>query len=295
MEQSSSQKPGGIDAEQKGKGGFLFVPITGRKGQAEGLATRKRLRAHVMHNFRDKKAEMAQRKAPGAVGVGGQQTRNLKGTAGQKLRFRLGDHGQLEESIPIRHRNKKADQQVNADNGVEMPGELARLKEQAAPSPDFETWTRQSFGEQPDLQLDFQPNFSLPALLLTSGKHPRRNVTGGYFEKDMSTTSWASLETMPTALAQVALPTSPLMPFGKARLDPFNVLPFQLSKRDEDFIEHFRSWETDSWCPVNGRGVWFTFALRNELLFHATMYHWGEFFISYIIRRGRQGGHSKSF
>jgi hypothetical protein len=291
MEQPSSQNPGGVDAEQEVQGGFLFVPITGSKGQAQDQATRKRLRAHVMHNFRDKKAEKGQRKAPGGGGSAGQQTRNAPNNAGQKLRFRLGDHGQLEENIPMRHRQKKVDQPIDDENDVGMPTELARRKQQAVSNPDFEMWTKQYFGDQPDLEYDLQPNFQLPALLHTSEKQQYRTVTEGYHEQDASKGFWEDLETLPTttALVQVPLPTSPLLPFGRARLDPLNVLPFQLSKRDEEFIEHFRSWETDSWCPVNGRGVWFAFALQNELLFHATMYHWGEFLISYIVKRVRQG------
>lgn len=278
MHKESSQNPNGVDAEQELHGGFMFVAITGSKGQAQDKGTRKRLRAHVMHNFRDKKAELSQRGVSGEDDRVGQQARKAPANAGQKLRFRLKDDGQLEENIPLRQRKKKMDKQISAENDVKESGDSDRQKQPAAPSPDFETWARQYFGEQANIPPDLQPNFQLPFLLHMSEKQQYKTVTKGLFDESAPKHLWEEVDTLPksTAPAQIPLPTSPLVPFDKGRLDPLNVLPFQVSRRDEEFIENFRAWETDSWCPVNGSGVWFGFALKDELLFHATIYHWGE-------------------
>ena len=143
----------------------MFVAITGRKGQAQDKGTRKRLRAHVMHNFRDKKAELNQRRVPEESNWAGQQARIAPTNAGQKLRFRLREDGQLEENIPLRQRKKKADQQNDAEHDVEEPAQSGKGKQPAAvSSPDFETWTRQYFGDQPALQPELQPDFQLPFL-----------------------------------------------------------------------------------------------------------------------------------
>jgi hypothetical protein len=286
MQESSSQNPDVDVSEQGVQGGFMFVAITGSKGQAQDKGTRKRLRAHVMHNFRDKKAELNHRRVPGESNWAGQQARIAPTNAGQKLRFRLREDGKLEENVPLRQRKKKANQQNDAEHDVGEPAESGSAKQPAASSPDFEMWTRQYFGDQPALQPELQPDFQLPFLLPTSDKQQYRTVTEGYFDNNNSKNFLEDFETFPTntALAQIPLPTSPLVPFGKARLDQLNVIPFRLSRRDEEFIEHFRAWETDSWCPVNGRGVWFAFALQDELLFHATIYHWGESISSFSLR-----------
>ena len=74
--------------------------------------------------------------------------------------------------------------------------------------------------------------------------------------------------------ADQALPTAPLLAFGRSRLDPFGIIPFDLTRREEMLIDRFHSYIAQSWCPVSAQGPWFGFALQDELLFHATMFHW---------------------
>lgn len=169
------------------QGGFIFVAVTGRKGEAQDKGTRMRLRAHVMHNFQDKKAELKQRKVPEDGNWAGQQAGLAPTNAGQKLSFRLKEDGQLEENVPLRQRKKKADQQNDAEHDVEEPAQSGNRKQPAAASsPDFETWTRQYFGDQLALQPELQPDFQSPFLLPASEKQQYRTVTEGHFHKNAS-------------------------------------------------------------------------------------------------------------
>lgn len=259
----------------------MFVALSGKKDSTKDKGTRKRLRAHVMHNFRDKATKSSQRRSSEEADRINHPQQKAPANAGQKLRFRLKDNGKLEESVPLRQRKKKTGQEKDDEPDVPVLTEKESEKGPALPSPNFEAWSRQYFGDQPDLQPDLQPDFQLPFLLPHYEKQQYRTLTEGYFDKDKSKNFWedAEVTSTTTELTQIPLPTSPLVPFGISRLDPLNVLPFPLSRRDEEFIDRFQNWETDSWCPVNGRGIWFNFALKDELLFHATMYHWGMHFV----------------
>ena len=277
MPKSSIQDPDRVAPEQDVQGGFMFVAITGKKDQAQDKGARKQMRAHVMHNFRGKESKLNQWGRVEDGDRSAQQAGHIPTNVGQKLRFRLKDDGILEESVPLRQRGKKVRSRKDDKVAEGLPDEASEER-QAVPTPDFESWTRQSSGDQPDFQLDSQPDFHLPFLSPPQKTRQHGAVTEGYFDKKAPTNFWDDVDATSTskAIAGIRLPTSPLLPFGISRLDPLSVLPFALSRRDEEFIDRFRLWETDSWCPVNGRGSWFTFALRDKLLFNATMYHWGK-------------------
>ena len=34
----------------------------------------------------------------------------------------------------------------------------------------------------------------------------------------------------------------------------------------------------ETWCPISGQSAWFPFAINDQLLFHATIYHWAMHF-----------------
>ena len=277
MPKTSIQGPDGVIPEQDVQGGFMFVAITGKKDHAQDKGARKQMRAHVMHNFRGKGTKSNQWGSVEEGNRSAQQARHIPNSTGQKLRFRLNDDGILEESVPMRQRRKILNLKKDDKVAEGLPVQASE-EGQAVTTPNFESWTGQYFGDQPDLQLDPQPDFHLPFLHPPQKTQRYRAVTEGYFDKDASTKFWEDINAPSTskAILDLRLPTSPLLPFGISRLDPLSVLPFTLSPRDEELIDRFRIWETDSWCPVNGRGSWFTLALRDELLFNATMYHWGE-------------------
>lgn len=285
MQKGSGQRSDRVVPEPEVQGGFMFVALTGRKDQPKDNGTRKKLRAHVMHNFRGKETKPnGIRKGPEDSGEKSQK-KTPANTGGQKMRFRLKENGKLEESVPLRQRRKKVDQKNDEEGDTYEPRKYER---QEPLDPEFETWTRQYFRQEPSLEPDLQPDFQLPLIFPTTEKQQFRTVTEGYFDEKAPKNYWEDVEIdynltpTTTTLEQVRLPTSPLLPFGISRLDPLNVLPFVLSRRDEQLLDRFQHWETESWCPVNGRGVWFSYAIRDELLFHATMYHWGVHFSTKI-------------
>ena len=280
----ANHSPEAVDREAEVQGGFMFVALTGQKGQVKDRGTRRKLRAHVMHNFRDKETKQHSKGLP-AEAADDIAIHESAGpiVVGQKLRFRLGDNGRLEESVPLRQRKNKAAPKSEGKGVAEViPDKLPEGRE-AIPTPDLEEWMQQYFREEPDDQSNLTPDFQLPLLLPTSRKGDFATLTEENFGPANQRNFWEdiavdySLAHSTQALTQ-RLPTSPLLPFGIARLDPLNTLPFRLSRRDEEFIDRFQHWETDSWCPVNGRGTWFTHAMQDKLLFHATMYHWGMHF-----------------
>jgi hypothetical protein len=283
MPKSSSQNPDWVIPEPDVQGGFMFVALTGKKDQAKDNGARKKLRAHVMHNFRDKETKVNGRRK-GFEDSGDQSRKTSPAKGGQKMRFRLKENGKLEESIPLRQRRRRADRKQDEEGEVEKHIEQQPQEGQALPDPDFEAWSRQYFRQDAILSPDLQPDFLLPTLLSPTEKQQFRTVTEGYFDDRPSRNFWEdvkvgySLTPSVTTLEQVRLPTSPLLPFGISRLDPFNILPFTLSRRDEELIDRFQHVESETWCPVNGRGVWFNYAMQDELLFHATFYHWGMHF-----------------
>lgn len=72
--------------------------------------------------------------------------------------------------------------------------------------------------------------------------------------------------------------TSPLILFGKRRIDPFGVLPFNLTPWDEVLLDRFCHYKKWPWCPINGQNLWPEFALSDELVFSATLFSWGTSF-----------------
>jgi Fungal specific transcription factor domain len=283
MPKSSSQTPDRVIPEPEVQGGFMFVALTGKKDQAKDNGARKKLRAHVMHNFRDKETKTNGGRK-GSEDSGDQSRKTSPAKGGQKMRFRLKENGKLEESVPLRQRRRRAERKQDEERDIEELVEQQPQEGQALPDPDFEAWSRQYFRQYPILEPDLQPDFQLPSLLSTTEKPQFKTVTEGYFDDKTLRNFWEDVEVdysltpSVTALEQVRLPTSPLLAFGVSRLDPFNVLPFAISRRDEELIDRFQHYEMETWCPVNGRGIWFAYAMQDEPLFHATFYHWGMHF-----------------
>ncbi|KAJ9605998.1 hypothetical protein H2200_009847 [Cladophialophora chaetospira] len=74
------------------------------------------------------------------------------------------------------------------------------------------------------------------------------------------------------------VPGMPVTWLGSRNIDVFGVLPVHLDEGDEASIHLFQSYERYPWCPINGQSSWSSFALSDQLVFHATMFSWGMHF-----------------
>jgi hypothetical protein len=76
------------------------------------------------------------------------------------------------------------------------------------------------------------------------------------------------------------VPGVPITWVGENRFDVFGVLPVRLSKSDEASLQIFQQYERYPYCPINGQNDWSSFAISDQLVFHATMFSWGMHFRS---------------
>lgn len=65
---------------------------------------------------------------------------------------------------------------------------------------------------------------------------------------------------------------------GSQTLDVFGVLPVHLDEGDEASLHLFQSYDRFPWCPISGQSAWSSFAISDQLVFHATMFSWGMHF-----------------
>lgn len=75
------------------------------------------------------------------------------------------------------------------------------------------------------------------------------------------------------------VPGMPVTWLGTRRVDEFGVLPVHINDRDQGMVVQFHYFERYPWCPINGQSSWPTFAMSDQLVFHATMFSWGMHFI----------------
>jgi Fungal specific transcription factor domain len=279
----------------------MFVSLTGQPHQKQDRNARKSIRAHVMHNYRDQQQHL--------VNQGGQKTHRRKNDdpttpankspvtgPGQKLRFRLKPTG-LVQTIPYRSKRKAGKENnseltrlssaIKADeiHGHEDLDPFAKLLDpglfitasytspkdllaQSAP-PEYESGPRFEdvgiFGQN----MDPWPSSGQPSWTVVAEEDAdARKVALGTPVSTYKNRSW-TLEKQ-----QNSLSTLPLQVIGKSRTDPFSVLPFSLHPDDEVLLDRFQHDRQRSWCPINAQGPWFAFAMRDELMFHVTLYHW---------------------
>jgi hypothetical protein len=74
------------------------------------------------------------------------------------------------------------------------------------------------------------------------------------------------------------VPGMPVTWLGSRRIDVFRVLPVQLDEADEASLQLFQQYDRYPWCPINGQNSWSSFAVSDQLVFHATMFSWGMHF-----------------
>lgn len=74
------------------------------------------------------------------------------------------------------------------------------------------------------------------------------------------------------------VPGLPLTWLGSRRIDAFNVLPVRIGSKDHQTLDLFHQVQRYPWCPINGHSSWSTFAMSDQLVFHATMFSWGMHF-----------------
>ncbi len=173
----ANHSPEAVDREAEVQGGFMFVALTGKKGQVKDRGTRRKLRAHVMHNFRDKETKQHSKGLPaGAADDIAIHESAGPIVVGQKLRFRLGDNGRLEESVPLRQRKNKAAPKSEGKGVAEGIADKRPEGREAIPTPDLEAWMQTYFREEPDDQSNLTPDFQLPLLLPTSKKGGLRDA-----------------------------------------------------------------------------------------------------------------------
>lgn len=74
------------------------------------------------------------------------------------------------------------------------------------------------------------------------------------------------------------VPGYPLTLLNSRAVDPFSTLAVDVNAKDEIFLYRFHKLDRYPWCPINGQSSWSTFALSDQLVFHATMFSWGMHF-----------------
>ena len=121
-------------------------------------------------------------------------------------------------------------------------------------------------------------------------RHPYRYRKGKKSEKkdhpgnsDVDSTKASPKASSVANHAQVVLdsgfvPGIPVTWLGARKLDVFGVLPVQMNEADADSLRMFRDYERYPWCPINGQNLWSSFAISDQLVFHATMFSWGMHF-----------------
>lgn len=71
------------------------------------------------------------------------------------------------------------------------------------------------------------------------------------------------------------VPGMPVTWLGSRKIDVFGVLPVRLEDQDNDSLHNFQRYQRYPWCPINGQSSWSSFAISDQLVFHATMFSWG--------------------
>ncbi|KIW70056.1 hypothetical protein PV04_02367 [Phialophora macrospora] len=74
------------------------------------------------------------------------------------------------------------------------------------------------------------------------------------------------------------VPGMPVTWLGSRKIDVFGVLPVRMGEGDETSLHLFRQYDRYPWCPINGQSSWSSFAISDQLVFHATMFSWGMHF-----------------
>jgi hypothetical protein len=243
-----------------GKARFLFVGVTGEHARPDDQKTKKVIRTHVMRNYLEHASDDPN-KRPVAT------TKPMPApVVGQKLRFRL-KKDRLEQSLPLRSRVKP----VTRPNG----NAEGREKENKAAAPgagylhEFKISPITAEKVQPLRATAVVPNRGGVKSPLLSWPQATSDLPPDLFDDPFSL--WDQE-------VELALPTSPLNWFGNSRIDPLGVLPVKLTSFDEVLVDRFRNHVAESWCPVNGQSAWFSFAVHDQLLFHATLYNWAVHF-----------------
>jgi hypothetical protein len=74
------------------------------------------------------------------------------------------------------------------------------------------------------------------------------------------------------------VPGMPATWLGSRKIDVFGVLPVQMEEGDETSLLLFHQYDRYPWCPINGQSSWPSFAISDQLVFHATLFSWGMHF-----------------
>jgi hypothetical protein len=82
------------------------------------------------------------------------------------------------------------------------------------------------------------------------------------------------------ALLRLATSVRTFFQLGASGLDPFGVLPLNLTAGEEQLLSRFSHYQKWPWCPVSGQNLWPRFALSGKLIFSTTMYAWSMAFRS---------------
>jgi hypothetical protein len=82
------------------------------------------------------------------------------------------------------------------------------------------------------------------------------------------------------SLLRLATSVRSFFQLGASGVDPFGVIPLNLTAQDEHLLSRFSHYQKWPWCPVSGQNLWPRFALSGRLIFSTTMYAWSMAFRS---------------
>lgn len=236
------------------KGAFVFVPFNGQHRPSQNRDIQTTIRKHVMHHYRGQQQRPVDRDLPN------QRLPELApasfSRSGAALTFRFRPRGRLKRA-------------KLGDSGYRGLEEAIRPTAKRALAPKIKGGSQESDD--------------------SSQNHPSSARSSTDVSSDESQTSfqertqcqdigdgtdiWGELN-QSSGTRNDLLFLEPFFLPGGCQIDPFGVLPFQLSRREEILLDSFQRWKGPTWCPVSSLGPWFSFALYDELLFHATMFHW---------------------
>ncbi|ETI19673.1 hypothetical protein G647_08686 [Cladophialophora carrionii CBS 160.54] len=112
----------------------------------------------------------------------------------------------------------------------------------------------------------------------TGKKRKQRNTSEDEREGDSTANVSSAITERQVATDSGFVPGMPVTWLGSRKIDVFKVLPVQMDQGDETSLFLFQQYERYPWCPINGQSSWSSFAISDQLVFHATMFSWGMHF-----------------